>query len=392
MVAVSIGGGTAAAVALALWLSGSTFPADTVWWSAAALSLLLCALIGWSGAGTGRRVLSVIGVVLLVVVALGTFNAAHGTYPTLERLIHFNAVTRVSSAQLSRIEQQAKAARTVPDEGAVVVEHIPPSVSHFGAKDAYIYVPPAWFRSPRPALPILVLLPGEPGSPADWTTDGDADSTADAYAASHDGLAPIIVMPDPNGFLTEDTECVDSKFGNAETYLTVDVPAYMRSRFGAATGPRSMAVAGLSAGGTCATMLALRHPDEFQTFASFSGFGQPTYLNFGVSTSVKILFGGSQENYAAHDPRALVAKNRYPDLAGWFEVGDQDTEPKREEAFLAPEARAAGIDTCVLVIPGGHDYGVWTQAFKDALPWLSWRLGLTTDEPSGPATCTSGTR
>ena len=92
------------------------------------------------------------------------------------------------------------------------------------------------------------MLPGEPGSPADWTVAGNADTTADAFAAEHEGRAPIIVMPDPNGFLTEDTECVNSKFGNAETYLTVDVPAFARSEFGAATGADSLAIAGLSAG------------------------------------------------------------------------------------------------------------------------------------------------
>ena len=81
---------------------------------------------------------------------------------------------------------------------------------------------------------MLLTVLGVSGTSADWTADGDADTTANAYAAEHGGLAPIIVMPDPNGDKTEDSECVNSQFGNAETYLTVDVPAYLRSRFGAA--------------------------------------------------------------------------------------------------------------------------------------------------------------
>jgi S-formylglutathione hydrolase FrmB len=380
-------GAAAALVALGLRLSGSHFPASTVWWSAAALALLAYAVWDW---GSVRRGLAVTGVVLLAAVALGSFNAAYGTYPTLERLDHLNAVHHVTASGLSAIARQAEAARTVPGEGAVVEEHIPPTVSHFEAEDAYIYVPPAWFRSPRPSLPTLMLLPGEPGDSSDWTAEGDADSTADAYAAQHGGRAPIIVMPDPNGRKTVDSECVNSQFGNAETYLTVDVPAYVRSRFGAANGPHSMAVAGLSAGGTCATMLALRHPDQFDTFASFSGFSEPTYKDDGVAESIRILFDGSKEAFDAHDPMALVRTNRYPGLAGWFEVGDQDVVPREQEAQLATAARAAGIETCIKVLPGGHDYGVWRQAFTDALPWLAWRLGLTAVEPQVAATCTPG--
>ncbi len=383
----ALAGGAGALVVLGLWLSGSHFPASAVWWAAAAFGLLVYTLSNW---GAVRRGLALAGVVLLAVVAVGALNAAHGTYPTLERLVHLNVVHHVTPSGLSVIERQAEAARTVPGEGAVVVEHIPATVSHFEAQDAYIYVPPAWFRSPRPALPTLMLLPGEPGTSSDWTADGDADTTANAYAAQHHGLAPIIVMPDPNGDKTEDSECVNSQFGNAETYLTVDVPAYLRSRFGAATGPHSMAVGGLSAGGTCATMLALRHPDEFDTFASFSGFAEPTYKDDGVPESIKILFDGSQEAFDAHDPLALVRTNRYLGMAGWFEVGDEDTVPKDQEARLATAARAAGIETCVRVLSGGHDYVVWRQAFEDALPWLAWRLGLTSAAPSVTATCTLG--
>lgn len=96
--------------------------------------------------------------------------------------------------------------------------------------------------------------------------------------------------------------------------------------------------------------------------------------------------------FDAHDPLALMRTNRYPGMAGWFEVGGEDTVPKDQEAQLATAARAAGIETCIRVLPGGHDYGVWRRAFADALPWLAWRTGLTNVEPQVSATCTSGNR
>jgi hypothetical protein len=35
-------------------------------------------------------------------------------------------------------------------------------------------------------------------------------------------------------------------------------------------------------------MLALRHPNEFDTFASFSGFAQAMYVDDGVPESIEI--------------------------------------------------------------------------------------------------------
>jgi S-formylglutathione hydrolase FrmB len=377
-------------VVLGLWAAGSRFPAATVWWGAAALGVLAYTVSGWRAAGRVRRILSVLGVTLLTLSALGSLNASYGTYPTLHRLLTLHAVQHTAPGELGTIERRAAASGHLPGKGVVVVEHIPATASGFRAKDAYVYLPPAWFRSPRPALPTLILLPGEPGSPADWTVAGDADVTADAYAAAHSGRAPIIVMVDPNGFETADTECVNSSFGNAETYLTVDVPAFARTALGASSGPHALAIAGLSAGGTCSIMLALRHPAEFDTFATFSGFAAPTYLNDGIPETVKILFGGSRQRFDEHDPLLLLRGQRFPGLAGWFEVGDQDTVPHRAQALLVPAAKAAGIDTCARVVSGGHDSAVWRQAFADALPWLAWRLGLGSNKPNVPATCATG--
>jgi S-formylglutathione hydrolase FrmB len=238
-------------------------------------------------------------------------------------------------------------------------------------------------------LPTLVLLPGEPGGPADWSSDGDADNTADAFAATHHGVAPIIVMPDPNGYATIDTECVNSKFGNAETYLAVDVPNVVRREYSASSRPGSLAIGGLSAGGTCSVMLALRHPTVYPTFATFSGFASPQYEETTLAQTIDVLFGGSEDAFAAHDPIQILRGMKFPGLAGWFEVGNQDQEPLEAARNLQPAALRAGIATCVLVRPGGHDFDLWSQALRDSFPWLAWRLGLTSQPTHEPAKCQS---
>ena len=379
-------------VALVLTLGSlvpSDFPRTTYGWIFAFVLAVCVAVVGWPTNGHLRHLLTVVAALFTLLAALGTVNQRVDAFPSLNRLITDEPEHVVGTPELNQIRAQVATSGKLPDQGVVFTTTIPATVSHFETREAYVYLPPAWFAKVTPRLPTLVLLPGEPGSASDWSNLGDADTTADEFAADHHGLAPIIVMPDPNGVKTVDTECVNSRFGNAETYLAVDVPAFARSRFNAQTGPGSMAIGGLSAGGTCSVMLSLLHPDVYRTFASFSGFASPQYMETTVAQTVDILFGGSQSAYDAHNPIELLRNGHWDGLAGWFEVGDQDTGPLDAAQELQPAALKAGIATCYLVVPGGHGFDVWSQALQDAFPWLSWRLGLTPEPSTEPATCAS---
>jgi S-formylglutathione hydrolase FrmB len=372
---------------------GSLAAGDVTWrtygWGFLCVLAVGVAVVGWRGAPRRRRVVSVAAVVLTLIVTAGTVNQQSDAFPTVGRLLTADPENVVGSPALQQIREQVAASGRLPPQGVVITASIPPTSSRFATRPAYIYLPPAWFAKVTPSLPTLVLLPGEPGSASDWSGDGDADNTADAFAQVHHGLAPIIVMPDPDGFLTVDSECVNSKFGNAETYLVDDVPAYARRHLHASSAPGSLAIGGLSAGGTCSVMLALRHPTVYPTFASFSGFASPQYQDTTQSQTIDTLFGGSEDSFAAHDPAQLVRTRHFDGLAGWFEVGAQDADPLAATRDLQPAARKAGIATCILVRPGGHDFDLWSQALKDAFPWLSWRLGLTPEPASEPAKCES---
>lgn len=379
-------------VALVLTI-GSLVPSDFPWWAYAwgfTFVLAVCvAVVGWSGAGWLRRAAATVAMLLTLAVTLGTINQQSGSFPTLSRLATLRPVHVVETPTLRQIRGQVAATGMLPEEGVVIPVTIPPRVSHFSTRQAYVYLPPAWFAKVTPSLPTLVLLPGEPGSASDWTGDGNVDATANAFAHSHRGLAPIIVMPDPNGYQTDDTECVNSKFGNAETYLVEDVPAFVRSRFNASSRPGSLAIGGLSAGGTCSVMLALGNPQIYPTFASYSGFASPEYEETTRSQTIDTLFAGSEAMFAAHDPVQLLRNGHFNGMAGWFEAGQGDQEPLQAAHLLQPAALHAGIATCFLVRPGGHDFDVWSQALEDSFPWLSWRLGLTPKPATEPAKCDS---
>src|SRR5258708_2954178 len=117
-------------------------------------------------------------------------------------------------------EPRGRAGAFVRGGGMVGRVVIAPTVSGFRARPAQVYLPPAWFARPRPRLPVVELLHGTPGMPEDWTRAGQADVTADRWAAGHRGVAPVIVMPDPNGGFMSDTECVDLPQARADTYLS----------------------------------------------------------------------------------------------------------------------------------------------------------------------------
>jgi S-formylglutathione hydrolase FrmB len=370
-------------------LASSDFPPSAYLWGFTFVLASAVAVTGWPRSGWRRRLLSVASIVLTLAATLGAINRQAGSYPTVGRLLSLDPEHIVAQPDLNQIRHQVAVSGKLPSEGVVIEVTIPPTVSHFSTRPAYVYLPPAWFAKVTPSLPTLVLLPGEPGSAADWSGDGDADNTADAFAAAHGGLAPIIVMPDPNGYATIDTECVNSKFGNAETYLTVDVPNFVRREYSASSRPGSLAIGGLSAGGTCSIMLALRHPAEYPTFATFSGFASPQYEETTLAQTIDTLFGGSEDAFAAHDPIQILRGMKFPGLAGWFEVGNEDQEPLEAARNLQPAALRAGIATCILVRRGGHDFDLWSQALRDAFPWLSWRLGLTPQPAHEPAKCQS---
>jgi S-formylglutathione hydrolase FrmB len=327
-----------------------------------------------------RALLVGIAIVLVVLNVGAWVNASFGYFPRLGGLY---GVPAYDAEPLSALERDE-----VPDRGVVVQLPIPGTRSGFDARDAVVYVPPAWFDRPRPALPVLMLLHGSPGFPSDWTRAGDADLTADAFARAHGGLAPILVLPDPNGSFLADSECLDGSHGNIETYLTEDVPAFVVERFGASDDPQEWAIGGASMGGMCAVMLALRHPDRFRTFADFAGFVGPRSGDSNrVEDTVADLFGGDRAAFLAHEPLELLADGAFPRTGAWYGVGSDDAVPNAAIDRLVPASRAAGIETCVDVIEGDHTFVTFRRLLARSFPWLTMRLGLTTGAPSVEADC-----
>jgi S-formylglutathione hydrolase FrmB len=202
---------------------------------------------------------------------------------------------------------------------------------------------------------------------------GDAVKTAQAYAAQHHGLGPILVFADATANFGNDTECVDGPHGQAEDHLYRDIPAYISATFGASRDPRSWAVAGFSMGGTCAIGLTTEHPGTFGHFVDISG---DQYPNTGTKAqTIANLFGGSAAAYAAHDPLTVIAKHgRYPALTGRYLDGTEEKLHAREANLLIAAGKKEGIVSKLTVLPGTHNWQFAESAFAYIYPWLCEQL------------------
>jgi len=244
--------------------------------------------------------------------------------------------------------------------------------SGFHARRAVVYVPAA-ARRPGVRLPVVVLLGGNPSTPQEWTGEWHIASFVDHFAETHGGQAPVVVMPDENGTYRGDTECVDSSRGDAERYLTADVPDYVRAHY--PVRPSRWAIAGVSEGGMCATVLALRHPALFDAFANMSGLARPTIGEHDrEAPTVAALFNGSQGAFDTHDAQWLLAHHRYPHLSGWLGAGRADTDVLQAQSHMAAAAQRAGMSITRDVLPGAHSIRLWLRMLPAAFQWLWQRV------------------
>lgn len=127
-----------------------------------------------------------------------------------------------------------------------------------------VYLPPG-FRKGHP-YPVLVLLHGSGMDADQWLKTGQINHFMDNLIAQ-DLIKPfVIVMPS-----SSETPYT----GASEQFITVELPAWLKSRYGLAPRTAKSAVAGMSMGGFGAYHLALAHPRQFGLSIALSGYFPP---------------------------------------------------------------------------------------------------------------------
>ena len=253
---------------------------------------------------------------------------------------------------------------------------IPGTVSHFAARRAYVYLPPAALVSHPVALPVIVMLSGQPGSPGNVISSGNIAAIFDAYARTHNGLAPIVVAADQLIAPQNNPMCVDGGLGNSATYLTVDVPNWIRTHLTVKTAPADWAIAGFSQGGTCSIQLGSQHPSLFANIIDVSGQLAP--MNGSLQHTIAVGFHGDAAAYRAAMPESvLAAKAPYRQTVAVFGAGQLDARYGPVAAAMSVAARQAGIHATRVVSPGtAHDWHTVQWVLKNALTPIFQHMGL----------------
>ncbi|WEV41469.1 hypothetical protein OZX57_05390 [Bifidobacterium sp. ESL0682] len=159
--------------------------------------------------GTLRKVLAIITAILTLLTFALRVDIIYGEYTTVGSLFGRNqfatldpkVVHKVSTTQPRTVEdwkklgKENKLPKDMPKQGIVRSVDIPATISHFNARTANVYLPPAALTKNPPRLPVMVVMAGQPGTPDRFFNAGVLGQKLDKYAAKHYGLAPIAVSP-----------------------------------------------------------------------------------------------------------------------------------------------------------------------------------------------------
>jgi S-formylglutathione hydrolase FrmB len=362
-------------------------PFTIVAWSWVALTALVLALVRQPLLRTWpRRAAAIAASVLVLATASNQVNVYFQAYPSLHALLapwldpspvltRTVAVREVVARPGQALDSVWRPPRTMPKTGAVYQVSIPGVRSGFKARPGYLYLPPAYLAKPRPQLPVLVLLAGQPGDPSAWVDSGGLEAMMDNFAKRHHGLAPVVVMPDDLGSEFANPMCLNSRLGQVQTYLTVDVPDWITSHLQVRPPGLGWAIGGLSSGGTCAIQLTTQAPRIYPFFLDISGQFAPTLGN--RQRTIGRAFGGDAAAFARVDPIVVLGHTRFPHNAGVFVGGASDRMYTPQQRKMYQAARHAGMNVRFMVLPGAHDWRVWRAGLERNIGWLAGRLGIT---------------
>lgn len=368
------------------------------------------------------RVFSCIVIVITLLTSALTIDRIYGEYTTFGSLVNYSSFPRLEQpiAAKSTVAQFQKSKQSYPTQGKLFSAVIPANQSQFRARNAIVYLPPAALSKRPPALPVMVMFAGQPGSPGRYFGASGISDYMNSFASKHHGVAPIVISPDQNGGDTKNSLCADTdKYGKAETYLTQDVPNWIKRMLPADTNHAHWAIGGFSQGGTCSVQLGLRHPDLFAMMLPSSSELEPTSGNY--NEMIRDYFASDAERYQKLVPTTILKQRaskeniaeqtqsqqeqseqsksqreqssktgeqspkqkdatKYPlSQQGLFMVaGSLDKQSVSNMTTITQSARDAGMKDVTAAISQGSGH-VWLtvrNGYQVSLPWAMHRMGL----------------
>lgn len=358
-----------------------------------------CAIVGFavSHVMLHRGVLRAVAVILVVCAVFSTatgIDQAYGEYATIGSLFSQDSYREADltgmakrSDLISVTQWRQEAAdgsiSDIPAHGEVSKVNIPATTSHFEARQALVYLPPAALVTAKhkPALPVILMMSGQPGSPGRVFAAGGIQTMMDDYAQHHDGLAPIVIAADQLGDDSHNTLCVDSSvYGKALTYLTKDVVDWVKTNLPAAQQAQDWAIAGFSQGATCSLQIGANHPDLFGTIIPTGSELKPT--NGSESSMISRFFHGDRTVYEKQIPINAIRNHAPSNQTLVIGAGERDRESVRNVELIAPVAQQEGMHvTAVESLGNAHDWHAVRDTLRYGLVVFGYHTGLSDAKP-----------
>jgi Putative esterase len=230
-----------------------------------------------------------------------------------------------------------------------------------------VQLPPGYadLRNAQVRYPVLETFQGYPGSPYQWVDTMNLGGVMGSEVSAKRMRPALIVSPQVEIPKGADTECVNGPPGTPqlETWLTQDVPNWVASTFRVRPDRASWATVGLSAGGWCAAMATMLHPDRYSAAVVLAGYFHPEFGPFYDP------YRAGSSPASRYDLVALAEKAP-PPVALWVQTSRADHVSYSSSEDLLRAARAPLAVTATVLQHAGHRLTVWQPLLPSALTWL----------------------
>jgi enterochelin esterase-like enzyme len=229
-----------------------------------------------------------------------------------------------------------------------------------------VVLPPGYARHPRHRYPVLYLLHGFPGLPAQYLNVGQV-SAAEATLVAAGRMKPmILVLPTGTrsslGLGNQEWANGVSSGNGWETFVARDLVSAIDARYRTIPGSRARGIGGLSAGGYGALNIGLHHPGQFSLLESWSGYE--------LADRIPAIFGRSATGLTYNSPAKWITtaapQVRADHTYVWFYSGTRDPLAPQNRAFAAQLA-ALGVAHQFFLAPGRHNWQLWRGLIPQAL-------------------------
>jgi enterochelin esterase-like enzyme len=298
------------------------------------------------------------------------------------------SVSHASARQVSAILGSRVNLRAAAVHGQTIRLTVPGKASHL-SRTVFVYLPPQYFRAAFSGyrFPVVELLPGFPGSPADWINVVGITAAYSTLLADGAPVKPaVLVMPDANGGRRISLQCLNVRHGPQDaTYLSQDLPGYLPHILRVQPQGPAWGIAGYSEGGFCAANLALVYRLRYGAAGVMSGYFSPSDDQLGNPVHTVNPFGRDLHTRRTNTPRLRIT--RLPVSATipqfWLGVGGKDIPGLRAARQFQRLVLARQPGVRLIVVPGGgHTMVTWRALVPSLLAWITPLLTANAQHPT----------